>query len=88
MILSLLYKPGPVCCFPVLESQCVEELRKHCFEICVVEIFTHDEKSLCMGCLLITDGAVQFTQCLVSIVVVTAWRDVDCNKQDGRKLPW
>ena len=53
----------------------------------MVEISSHNEKSLWMGCLLITDGAVKFTQCLVSIVIVTAGRDVDCNKQDGRKLP-
>ena len=32
-----------------------------------------------MGCLLVTDGAVQFTQCLLSIIVVAAGRDVDCN---------
>jgi len=40
----------------------------------MVEITSHDEESLWMGSLLITDGTVQFTQCLVSIVVVAAGR--------------
>ncbi len=40
-----------------------------------------DEKSICVGCLLLTDVLVEFLQCLTPVFVFGAGRDVYSNEQ-------
>lgn len=42
----------------------------------MVEISSKNEKSVWVGCLLLTDGMVQFIECLISVVVIGARRYV------------
>ncbi len=53
----------------------------------MVKIPSQDEKSIWVGCLLLTDVLVQIIQCLTPVVVVGAGRDVYSNKQYGCIFP-
>ncbi len=50
----------------------------------MIEVSSQDEKSIWVGCLLLTDVLVEFIQCLTPVVVVVvAGRDVYNNEQYG-----
>uniref|UniRef100_A0A3P9C563 Rab3 GTPase-activating protein catalytic subunit n=1 Tax=Maylandia zebra TaxID=106582 RepID=A0A3P9C563_9CICH len=45
--------------------------------VCMIEIPSQDEKSIRMGCLLLTDVLVQFIQCLIPVVDIGGGRDIE-----------
>lgn len=45
-------------------------------EVCMMKITSKDDKSIWMRCLLLTDGLIQFTQCLSFCSAVIGWRDL------------
>lgn len=84
MPLCGLYKPDPKCSrkVNVLVYFC-----KHRSRVCVVKITSQDEESVWVYSLLLTDGMIQFTECFVPIVVVSAGWNVNSDKQDHCEFP-
>ncbi len=53
----------------------------------MIKVSSQDEKSIWVGCLLLTDVLVQIIQCLTPVVVGVR-RDVYSNEKNGCILPW